>query len=83
MSVRELMRFIVDEFGPSCVRPPTPEQLQRILTRNADRGMPGFMGSLDCSHWEWRNCLKAIAGMDQNRHGKRSVVMKTVCDKDL
>jgi len=51
MSVRELMRFIVDEFGPSYVRPPTPEELQRILTRNAERGMPGCMGSLDCSHW--------------------------------
>jgi len=27
MSVRELMRFIVDEFGPSYVRSPTPEEL--------------------------------------------------------
>ena len=83
MSVRELMRFIVDEFGPSYLRPPTTEELQRILTRNAERGMPGCMGSLDCSHWEWRNCPKAFAGMYQNRHGKRSVVMETVCDEDL
>jgi len=50
MSVRELMRFIVDEFGPSYLSPPTTEELQRILTRNAERGMPGCMGSLDCSH---------------------------------
>jgi len=52
MSVRELMRFIVDEFGPSYLRPPTPEELQRILTRNAERGMPVCMGSLDWSHWQ-------------------------------
>jgi len=77
------MRCIVDEFGPSYLRPPTPEELQRILTRNAERGMPGYMGSLDCSHWEWRNCPKAFAGMYQNLHGKRSVVMETVCDEDL
>jgi len=83
MSVRELMRFIVDEFGPSYLRASTPEELQRILTRNAERGMPGCMGSLNCSHWEWRNCPKAFAGMYQNHHEKRSVVMETVCDEDL
>jgi len=27
MSVRELLRCIVDEFGPSYLRPPTPEEL--------------------------------------------------------
>jgi len=51
MSVRELMRFILDEFGRSYLRSPTPEELQRILTQNAERGMPGCIGSLNCSHW--------------------------------
>jgi len=83
MLVRELMRCIVDEFGSSYLRPPTTEELKRILTRNAERGMPGCMGCLDCSHWEWRNCPKAFAGMYKNRRGKRSVVMETVCDEDL
>jgi len=83
MLVRELMRFIVDEFGPSYLRSPTREELQRILTRNAERAMPGCIGSLDCSHCERPNCPKAFAGMYQNRHGKRSVVRETVCDEDL
>jgi len=74
----ELMRFFVDAFGHSYLRSPTPEELQRILTRNAERGMPACIGSLDCSHWEWWNCPKAFAGMYQNRHGKRSVVMENV-----
>jgi len=77
------MRFIVDEFGASYLRSPTPEELQRTLTRNAERGLPGCIGSLDCSHWEWRNCPQAFAGMYQNRHGKRSVVLETVCAEDL
>jgi len=83
MSVRELSRSIVDEFGPAYLRPPTPSELERILERNAHRGLPGCMGSLDCSHWEWSNCLKAFAGMYHNRHGKRTVVMETVCDEYL
>jgi len=44
--------------------------------------MPGCIGSLDCSPWEWRNCPKAFSGMYQNRRGKRYVVMETVCDED-
>jgi len=83
MSVRDLIQFIVNEFGPSYLRSPTPEERQRILTRNAECGMPGCIGSLDCSHWEWSNCPKANAGMYQNLHGKRYVVMKTVCDEHL
>jgi len=83
MSVGVLMRFIADEFGPSYSRSSTPEELQRILTRNAEREMPGCLVSLDWSHWEWTNCPKAFAGMYQSRHGKRSVVMVTVCDENL
>jgi len=80
MSVRELLRFIVDEFGPAYLRPPTPAELERILERNAQRRLPECMGSLDCSHWKWANCPKAFAVMYHNRHGKRSAVMETVCD---
>jgi len=82
MSVRELLRFIVVEFGPAYMRPRTPAELKRILERNAQRGLSGCTGSLDCSHWEWANCPKAFAGMYQNRHRERFVVMETVCDED-
>jgi len=47
MSVRELMRFTWAGFGPSYLRPPTPEELQSILTRNAERGMPCCKSSTD------------------------------------
>jgi len=33
MSFRELLRFIVDELGPACLRPTTPAELERILER--------------------------------------------------
>ena len=54
MSDRELLRCIVDEFGPAYMSPPTPAEVERILERNAQRGLPGCIGSLDCSHWECR-----------------------------
>ena len=52
VATKKLMQFIVEEFGPSYLRAPTPAEVQRILTRNAQRGMPGCLGSMDCSHWE-------------------------------
>jgi len=83
MSVRELMRLIMDDFGPSYSRSPTPEELQCIVTLNAEPGMSCCVRSLDCSDCEWRKYPKAFAGMYQNRHGKHSVVMETVCNEDL
>jgi len=54
-----------------------------MLERNAARSMPGCIGSLDCSHWEWAACPKGLAGQYQNRKKWRSIVMEMVCDEDL
>ena len=45
--------------------------------------MPGCMGSIDCTHWTWAKCPKALAGQYKDRNGKISVVIETVCDEDL
>eukprot|EP00170_Pyropia_yezoensis_P003628 contig_15191_g3638 len=83
IAVRDLVFHLVDLFGPDYLRQPNAEELSVLLKRNAERGMPGGIGSLDCSHWEWRACPKNIQGSFQNRKGRRSVVMETVCDGDL
>jgi len=44
--------FIVDEFSPRYLRLPTTAEIGHILARNAKRGFPGCLGSLDCSHWQ-------------------------------
>jgi len=44
--------------------------------------MPGCIGALDCTHWQWLKCLKALAGQYHDRKGKRSVVIESVCNED-
>jgi len=44
--------------------------------------MPGCIGAIDCTHWQWIKCPKAFAGQDHDRNGKRSVVIESVCDED-
>jgi len=77
-----LNEYVVDELGPVYVRPPSQRAFERILARNALRGMPGCLGSLDCSHWEWEGCPKGRAGTFQARNGKRTIVLEAICDED-
>jgi len=75
--------FIVEEWEPVYLRPPNDEEVKRMLERNAARGMPGCIGSLAFSHWEWAACPKGLVGQDQNRKKRRIIFMETVCDEDL
>jgi len=40
-AVKLFTEFMVDELGSHYLRPPTPPEIEKILTRNAERGLPG------------------------------------------
>eukprot|EP00267_Zea_mays_P054641 XP_020407895.1 uncharacterized protein LOC103654509 [Zea mays] len=39
------------------------EDIARLLQVGESRGFPGMLGSVDCMHWEWRNCPSSWKGM--------------------
>ena len=43
-------------------RRPNVADIQRLLAKAEERGFPGMLGSIDCMHWQWRNCPVAHAG---------------------
>eukprot|EP00267_Zea_mays_P054608 XP_020407859.1 uncharacterized protein LOC109945887 [Zea mays] len=43
-------------FAPYYLRAPNAEDIARLLQVGESRGFPGMLGSVDCMHWEWRNC---------------------------
>ncbi|XP_013632862.1 PREDICTED: uncharacterized protein LOC106338428 [Brassica oleracea var. oleracea] len=53
---------IINLFGDEYLRKPTPQDLQRLLDIGEMRGFPGMIGSIDCMHWEWKNCPTAWKG---------------------
>jgi len=81
VATKKLIEFIVEEWEPVYLRHPNDEEVERMLERNAARGMPGCIGSLDFSHWLWAACPKGLAGQYQNHKKRRSIVMETVCDE--
>ncbi|XP_021814673.1 uncharacterized protein LOC110757387 [Prunus avium] len=64
------------------LRRPTPRDLQRLLQKAEARGFPGMIGSIDCMHWQWKNCPTAWQGDYGNRKGQKSIILKAVASFD-
>uniref|UniRef100_A0A0D3CHV2 Nuclease HARBI1 n=1 Tax=Brassica oleracea var. oleracea TaxID=109376 RepID=A0A0D3CHV2_BRAOL len=74
---------IIHFFGDEYLRRPTQEDLQRLLHVGEQRGFPGMVGSIDCMHWEWKNCPTAWKGMYSRGTGKPTIVLEAVASYDL
>ena len=74
---------IVQLFGDEYLRRPTPEDLQRLLDIGEKRGFPGMIGSIDCMHWQWKNCPTAWRGQYTRGSGKPTIVLEAVASEDL
>jgi Plant transposon protein len=46
-------------------------------------GIDGMLGSLDCIHVEWKNCLVAWQGALQEKEGVSTIVLEAVADFNL
>ena len=81
--LKEFCKTIIDVFGETYVRAPNEEDLLRILKTNSARGFPGMLGSIDCMHWNWKNCPKAWAGQYKGKEEGPTVVLEAIASYDL
>ena len=47
---------VVQIFGQEYLRKPTQADVDRLLEVAEAHDFRGMLGSIDCMHWEWKNC---------------------------
>ncbi|XP_017250657.1 uncharacterized protein LOC108221279 [Daucus carota subsp. sativus] len=82
-----LKKFVTDVilvFEEEYLRKPNSNDVWRLLEMGEARGFPGMMGSIDCMHWQWKNCPKAWKGMFMGGHkGVPTLLLEAVASSDL
>ena len=81
--VKRFCQGVVKIFGLEYLRSPNVADISRLLRKANQRGFPGMLGSLDCMHWAWKNCLAAYHGMYTGHVHKPTIVLKAVASYDL
>ncbi|GLT38016.1 hypothetical protein SLA2020_122890 [Shorea laevis] len=82
--LKKFVRAVIEVFKDEYLRRPTAEDVQRLLQMGEARGFPGMIGSIDCMHWEWKNCPAAWKGMFvQGDHDKPTIMAEAVASADL
>ncbi|XBJ09315.1 hypothetical protein VPH35_014411 [Triticum aestivum] len=77
------MQGIKEVFGAEYLQRPTPADIQRLLQMGEVHGFPGMLGSLDCMHWEWKNCPVAWKGQfTRGDYGVSTVMLEAVASQD-
>jgi hypothetical protein len=85
-AMESLKRFCVGiraQFEGYYLRQPTQEDFVKQLAVNEARGFPGMFGSLDCMHYEWKNCPVAWQGDFGDRSGKKSIILEAIASENL
>ncbi|KAK1662011.1 hypothetical protein QYE76_050170 [Lolium multiflorum] len=76
-------RAVIAVFGEYYCREPTVEDTRRLLSINESRGFPGMIGSIDCMHWQWKNCPFGWQGAYSGHEEGRTVILEAVISQDL
>jgi hypothetical protein len=82
-SLRRFVRAIVEVFGGEYLRSPNNHDIARLLSINERRGFPGMLGSVDCMHWEWKNCPSTWHGQYTGHAHEPTIILEAAASKDL
>ncbi|XP_042056098.1 uncharacterized protein LOC121800637 [Salvia splendens] len=82
-SLIHFVEGVISYFGAIYLRRPTEQDLARLLYVADQCGFSGMIGSIDCMHWEWKNCPNALAGQYTGRSGKPTIILEVVASYDL
>ncbi|CAN6270843.1 unnamed protein product [Urochloa humidicola] len=82
-ALQHFCQAVIEVFGDFYLRAPNEADVARLLTEGENRGFPGMLGSIDCMHWEWRNCPTAWKGQFTGRDKHATMILEAVASHDL
>ncbi|XP_016195274.1 uncharacterized protein LOC107636266 [Arachis ipaensis] len=56
--LKNFVEGVISVFEDEYLRKPNSNDVRCLLQMAEGRGFPGMLGSIDCMHWQWKNCLK-------------------------
>jgi hypothetical protein len=56
-SLRRFVSAVIEVFEDWYLRSPNKNDIARLIALGEERGFPRMLGSIDCIHWKWKNCL--------------------------
>jgi hypothetical protein len=76
---------VVQIYGAEHLRTPTSHDIARLYeAHEAKHHFPGMIGSIDCTHWTWRNCPMSLRGQyHRGDHEHPTIILEVVASNDL
>ncbi|XP_057755526.1 uncharacterized protein LOC130974685 [Arachis stenosperma] len=82
--LEKFVEGVISGFEDEYLRKSNPNDIQCLLQMVEGRGFPDMLGSIDCMHWQWKNCPKAWKGMYMSGYrGVATIVLEVVASSDL
>ena len=75
--------MVVDVFFEKQLRKPNNKDIDRLLAHRERWGFPNMLGSIDCMHWKWENCLTVWKSQYCGHIHKLTIILETVASYDL
>ncbi len=71
---------VIAIYSEEALRHPTLNDINQLLHEGQAAGLPGCLGSIDCMHWEWKNCPSSWKGMFQGKGGVPTMILEAIAD---
>ena len=68
-------RTVVQVFGAEYLRESNVQDTEKLLAIGEARGFSGMLRSIDCMHWQWKNCPKGLRGMYQGHTKEATIIL--------
>ncbi|CAN1797093.1 hypothetical protein LINPERHAP1_LOCUS21141 [Linum perenne] len=82
--VNRFVKVVNTVFGDEYLRRSNAANIKRLLHVEQQRGFPCMLGSIDCMHWEWKNCPTTWHDhYARGDHKAPTIMLQAVASQDL